>query len=109
MNYLTPEQWVALVVILGITISMTEIGKRLLRRYQPDLHRDSWVPRALSVIVGMAVGFNVWPPGGMIEPIWAGLFVGSTAPVLYKAMIALIAKRYPGVAAAITGNKTDSG
>lgn len=105
MDFLNTNQWIALVVILGITVSFTEIIKRLLRHWFADICGDSWGPRVISVAIGLAVGMSVWPTGHVIAPVWAGLFIGGTAPILYKGLVALLARKYPGVAAAITGSK----
>ncbi len=108
-DLLTNQEILALIVMLGITLGSTELLKRLLRRAGPGLWHDRWPPRAVAVAVGAFTGVGVWPLESQIEPIWAGLFVGLTAPTLYRVGVAIVARRYPGVAAAITGRKAEGG
>ena len=107
-DLLTNREILALIVMLGITLGSTELLKRLLRRAGPGLWHDKWPPRAVAVAVGTFTGTGVWPLDSQIDPLFAGLFVGLTAPTLYRVGVAIIARRYPGVAAAITG-KQDGG
>ena len=104
-DLLTPNELLALIVTLGITLGGTETLKRLLRRAGLGPWHDKWPPRAVAVAVGTFTGIGVWPLDSQIDPMFAGLFVGLTAPTLYRVGVAIIARRYPGVAAAITGKQ----
>jgi len=104
-EYISPQEIVALIVMLGITLGSTELLKRLMRRAGPGLWHDSWPPRAVAVAIGTFTGVGVWPLDSQVDPLFAGLFVGLTAPTLYRVGVAIIARRYPGVAAAITGKQ----
>jgi len=105
-DLLTPDELLALIVTLGITLGGTETLKRLLRRGDVSIWHDAWPPRAIGLVLGVFAGYSLWPPTSQIPPIWAGVFIGVTAPTLYRVGVALIAKRYPSVAAAITGKKS---
>lgn len=94
---------IAVLVALAVSWFATEPLKRAWRKHTDIQH--VLIPRIIAFVLGMVVTWGMWPS----TSLWAwwpwGLLAGFGSPFAYRVFIAVLKKRNPELAAAITGVK----
>lgn len=106
-DYLSNQEILTLVLVLGITFVLTERVKDHLRasvepkkKPIPFCAGDA-APRLVSFVMGFGLVYLAWPASSHVDAWLMGLFIGLGAPALYK----LVKWKFPKLAKAITGKK----
>lgn len=103
IDWLNGSEWVSLLSILAITGVLTEVGKRLAR---PRLRKcGDTCPRALSLLIGSALGWLAWPAGSELSGWFVGAGIGASASTLHWIVVSIVKSKWPEAAATLTGRK----
>ena len=98
-------EFIAIAVAFIVTWVATEPLKRLWRKKTDMQH--VLVPRLIAFVLGMVVTWGMWPDKSNWDWWPLGLLVGLGSPIAYRIFIAVLEKRNPDLAAAITGVKNN--
>lgn len=103
VGLLTPAEWQAVLWLMLLIYSLTELAKRLYRAATARYTRaEVWFG---ALVVGFAGAFFVWPEDSAVEWWIAGLCAGPMSSVLHRLAVGLLERISPELAAAVTGDR----
>lgn len=109
IKLLTADEWTALILIGLVVYSGTEIAKRVHRKLTKRYGNfDVWF---FALALGFVSSWVLWPDNSSMPWYVLGIITGPALSWLHTHAIKIIAWKWPGLAAALTGNrrKTDNG
>lgn len=99
---LSGGELLTLIIVLAITIALTEVAKTFIRRWTLAKTNDT-TPRLIAFAIGYVLTVWSWPPASEIDPRLMALFVGALNPALYR----LARHKWPTIAKAMSLRKCE--